>query len=81
MRIDVGDLRLFFDVDGAKLVPEGPWLRERPTVLLLHPGPGFDHALFKVQLGPWLAERAQVVYLDGRGGGRSDTGPPDELRV
>ena len=81
MRIDVGDLRLFFDVDGAKLVPEGPWLRERPTVLLLHPGPGFDHALFKIQLGPWLAERAQVVYLDARGGGRSDTGPPDELRI
>ena len=81
MRIDVGDLRLFFDVDGAKLVPDGPWLRERPTVLLLHPGPGFDHGLFKVQLGPWLAERAQVVYLDLRGGGRSDTGPADDLRI
>ena len=81
MRVDVGKLRLFFDVDGAKLVPDGPWMRERPTVLLLHPGPGFDHGLFKVQLGPWLAERAQVVYLDQRGGGRSDDGPPEELRV
>ena len=81
MRIAVGDTRLFFDVDGAKLVPEGPWMRERPTVVLLHPGPGFDHGLFKVQLGPWLAERAQVVYVDQRGGGRSDASPPEELRL
>lgn len=81
MRIGVGNCRLFFDVDGAKLVPDGPWMRERPTVLLLHPGPGFDHVLFKVRLGPWLAERAQVVYLDQRGSGRSDAGPPEELRL
>ncbi len=81
MRIQVGDGKLFFDVDGAKLVPEGPWMRERPSVVLLHPGPGFDHNLFKVQIGPWLAERAQAVYLDFRGGGRSDLSPPEELSV
>jgi proline iminopeptidase len=81
VRFAVGDTRLFFDVDGAKFVPDGPWMRERPTVVLLHPGPGFDHGLFKVQLGPWLAGRAQVVYLDQRGGGRSDRGPTEELRL
>lgn len=81
MRIAVGDTRLYFDVDGAKLVPEGPWMRERPTVLLLHPGPGFDHGLFKVQVGPTLVPHAQVVYLDQRGGGRSDPADPDELRL
>jgi pimeloyl-ACP methyl ester carboxylesterase len=81
VRIAVGDTRLFFDVDGARLVPEGPWMRERPTVLLLHPGPGFDHGLFKVQLGPALAEQAQVVYLDQRGGGRSDRSDPEEQRL
>ena len=81
MRLAVDDTRLFFDVDGAKLVPDGPWMRERPTVLLLHPGPGFDHGLFKVRLGPWLAERAQVVYLDQRGGGRSDPSPREQLRL
>ena len=32
MRVQVGGVRLFFDVDGAKLVPDGPWMRERPTV-------------------------------------------------
>ena len=81
MRIVVGDIRLFFDADGAKLVPDGPWLRERLTVLLLHPGPGFDHGVFKVQLGPWLAAGTQVVYLDQRGGGRSDLGRPEDLRL
>ena len=81
MRVQVGGVRLFFDVDGAKLVPDGPWMRERPTVLLLHPGPGFDHGLFKVQIGPWLAAGTQVVYLDMRGSGRSDAGPPEEHRL
>jgi proline iminopeptidase len=81
MRVQVGGVRLFFDVEGAKLVPDGPWMRERPTVLLLHPGPGFDHGLFKVQLGPWLAAGTQVVYLDMRGSGRSEAGPPEELRL
>jgi pimeloyl-ACP methyl ester carboxylesterase len=81
VRVQVGDVRLFFDVDGSKLVAEGPWMRERPTVVLLHPGPGFDHGVFKVGIGPWLAAGTQVVYLDQRGSGRSDAGPPEELRL
>jgi proline iminopeptidase len=81
MRVQVGDVRLFFDVEGTKLVAEGPWMRERSTVVLLHPGPGFDHGPFKVQLGPWLATRMQVVYLDMRGAGRSDAGRPEDHRL
>ena len=45
------------------------------------PGPGFDHGLFKVQLGPWLSAGTQVVYTDLRGGGRSDRSTPEERRV
>jgi proline iminopeptidase len=81
VRVSVGDVRLFFDVQGLKLIPEGPWLRERPTVVLLHPGPGFDHGLFKVYLGPALAVDAQVLYVDLRGHGRSDRGPAGDLRL
>ena len=81
MRIQVGDVRLFFDVQGTKLVAEGPWMRERQTVVLLHPGPGFDHGPFKVQIGPLLAQRAQVIYLDMRGAGRSDPGRPEDQRL
>jgi len=76
MHVTIGDCRLFFDVEGAKLVPEGPAMRERPTLLLLHGGPGFDHSSFKPAFSP-LADVAQVVYLDHRGNGRSDASTPD----
>lgn len=81
MRVRVDDVRLFFDVDGPKLVAAGPWMRERPTVVLLHPGPGFDHGVFRVGAGARLASRAQVVYVDQRGAGRSDHGAPADLRL
>jgi pimeloyl-ACP methyl ester carboxylesterase len=74
MHIEVNGTRLWFDVDGAALVPDGAQMRQRPTVLLVHGGPGvWDHSYFKPDFAP-LAERAQVVYLDLRGHGRSDWG-------
>src|SRR5208282_351136 len=75
MRVDIGDVRLFFDVEGAKLRPDGATMREVPTVVLLHGGPGFDHSTFKPDFSR-LTEIAQVVYLDHRGNGRSDRGDP-----
>jgi proline iminopeptidase len=76
MQVSIGDCRLFFDVEGAKLVPDGPEMRERPTLLLLHGGPGFDHSSFKPAFSA-LADVAQIVYLDHRGNGRSDRSLPD----
>lgn len=76
MRINVGDSRLFFDIEGAQLRPDGPRMREVPTVILLHGGPGFDHSSFKPDLSP-LADVAQLVYLDHRSQGRSDRTSPD----
>ena len=78
MQIDVNGTTLWFDVDGASLVPDGALMRERPTVVLLHGGPGsFDHSYFKPDFAR-LAEAAQVVYLDLRGHGRSVWGRPDD---
>ena len=77
MRVEVNGTRLWFDVDGAALLPDGPVMRERPTVVLLHGGPGsFDHSYFKPDFAR-LADVAQVVYLDLLGHGRSDWGDPD----
>ncbi|GAC1380742.1 MAG: hypothetical protein NVSMB4_09540 [Acidimicrobiales bacterium] len=62
---------MYFDVEGAGLVPDGPVMRAKPTLLLLHGGPGFDHSAFK----PWwsrFGDTHQVVYYDHRGQGRSD---------
>jgi proline iminopeptidase len=72
MRVEVEPgVRLYFDSEGVGLEADGPSMREKPVLLLLHGGPGFDHSLFK----PWFgrfADTHQVVYLDHRGQGRSD---------
>src|SRR5256885_1055800 len=80
VRARVGDVDLWFDVEGAGLVAEGAGMRERPTVVLLHGGPGFDHSAFKPTYGR-LSDVAQVVYLDHRGNGRSDRGDPADWRL
>jgi pimeloyl-ACP methyl ester carboxylesterase len=77
VKASVRGIELFFDVDGPKLAPDGPWMRDRPTVVLLHSGPGIDHTFYKDHVGPALAESAQVVYLDLRGSGRSDWSEPE----
>ncbi len=74
MRVAVNGTELYFDIEGAGLVPDGPAMRERPTIVALPGGPGFDHAYFK----PWLsalADVAQIVYVDLRGQGRSGRPP------
>ena len=76
MQVLVNGVRLFFDVEGMKLVPDGPLMRERPTLLLLHGGPGFDHSIYKPAYSA-LADIAQIIYLDHRGNGRSEDGPPE----
>jgi pimeloyl-ACP methyl ester carboxylesterase len=74
MHIDVNGTRLWFDVDGPALVPDGGEMRQRPTLVLVHGGPGvYDHSYFKPDFA-LLAGHAQVVYLDLRGHGRSTWG-------
>jgi pimeloyl-ACP methyl ester carboxylesterase len=80
VRIRVRDTTLFFDVEGGKLEADGKLMREKPTLLLLHGGPGFDHSSFKPQFSA-LADVAQVVYLDHRGNGRSDAGDRDSWNL
>jgi pimeloyl-ACP methyl ester carboxylesterase len=75
MRIQVGDVRLFVEVAGLELVPDVDSMRRRPTVVVLHGGPGMDSAGPKVRFG-FLEEVARVVYYDHRGNGRSDRGDP-----
>ncbi|MED5618962.1 alpha/beta fold hydrolase [Ideonella sp. BN130291] len=70
-------VRLFVDVEGPGLVPDGPVMREKPTLVLLHGGPGYDHSGFKPAFSR-LGDLAQIVYYDHRGHGRSDRRPPEE---
>jgi proline iminopeptidase len=75
MFIEVNGARLYFDVEGAGLVPDGPTMRTKPTLVLLHGGPGFDHTIYKPAFSV-LADIAQIIYVDHRGNGRSTAGDP-----
>jgi proline iminopeptidase len=77
MHVQVNGVRLFFDVEGSGLVPDGPVMRQRPTVLFLHGGPGADHSHYRPEWSA-LADVAQLVYLDHRGNGRSEHGPREQ---
>ena len=76
MYVTVNGCRLFVDIEGAKLVAEGAAMREKPTLVLLHGGPGMDHSMYKPAFSR-LADSAQLIYVDHRGNGRSDDGPRD----
>jgi proline iminopeptidase len=71
------ETRLYVDVEGCGLVPDGPAMREKPTLLLMHGGPGYDHSSFK-PLFSRLADVAQIIYYDHRGHGRSSRRPAAE---
>ena len=58
MQVLVNDVRLFFDVEGASLVPDGRTMREKPTLVLLHGGPGFDHSYVTGTGPPGRGDRA-----------------------
>lgn len=70
MFVDVNGARLYVDVEGSALVPDGPVMREKPVVVLVHGGPGSDHTLYKPAFSE-LSDIAQIVYYDHRGNGRS----------
>lgn len=76
MFVEVNGARLYFDVEGAGLVPDDKQMQEKPALLLLHGGPGADHSIYKPTFSA-LSDVAQVIYLDHRGNGRSDACKPD----
>ena len=81
MRIEIGGgVRLYVDVTGFGLVPIDGKMRKRPTLLLLHGGPGLDHATYKLGLHE-VSDVAQVVVYDHRGQGRSDRRSAEEWNL
>ena len=76
MHIKVNGVRLFVDTEGAGLVADGPKMRAKPTLIVLHGGPGADHSIYKPAFSK-LSDLVQIIYIDHRGNGRSDDGDPD----
>ena len=75
MHTIVNGTRIWFDVEGVGLVADGSVMRSRPTLVLLHGGPGFDHSSFKPAHST-LTDVAQILYVDHRGNGRSGYSEP-----
>jgi proline iminopeptidase len=76
MKIHVNGTELYVDIDGSQLRVEEGRLVERPTIVALHGGPGFDQGYLRPGLG-LLRDHAQLVFVDLRGQGRS-VRPPVE---
>ncbi len=76
MRAKLRDTEIYFDIEGAGLVVDGPRLRSKPVVFLIHGGPGADHTSYRPTFSP-LSHKMQLVYFDHRGQGRSARGPKE----
>ena len=70
MFVDVGSAHLFFDVVGESLNAATPDMAQRPTLILLHGGPGYDHSTLRPYFDRY-SDTHQLIYLDHRGCGRS----------
>ena len=70
MFIDVGSAHLFFDVVGESLNAATSDMAQRPTLILLHGGPGYDHSTLRPYFDRY-SDTHQLIYLDHRGCGRS----------
>ena len=46
MYASIRGTRIYFDIEGAGLVPDGPVMREKPVAFIIHGGPGSDHSGF-----------------------------------
>ncbi len=79
MFITLDDVTLFFDVVGPKLAPQGDVMAEKPTLIVLHGGPGYDHTTLRPYFDRF-ADVMQVIYIDHRACGQS-TGSLDSLSL
>ena len=73
MYITVNNTKLFFDVYGSELSIKPDRVESKPTIIVLHGGHGFaDHTIY-VEFWSQFSDIAQVIFLDQRGCGRSDS--------
>ncbi|HZL00816.1 MAG TPA: alpha/beta hydrolase [Caulobacteraceae bacterium] len=79
MYLEINGARIFVDTVGSALAIDGERMAERPGLIVLHGGPGFDHSTLRPYFDRF-ADTHQVFFVDHRGNGRS-TGEPDTWRL
>jgi proline iminopeptidase len=78
MYASINGTELYVDVDGTQLRVDQAgttagttaWITTRPTIVVLHGGPGFDQGYLRPGIGH-LRDLAQLIFVDLRGQGRS----------
>lgn len=74
--IKVDDINFYFEIVGSELEVNGAIVKEKPTLLVIHGGPGVaDHTLYTEFWGQFQ-KQAQVIFIDMRGCGRTENGDP-----
>lgn len=76
MRVSVGDVELFVEIVGTKLRVDQGIVTEKPTLIMIHGGPNWDHLTLLPDHAA-LQDSAQLVFYDHRGLGRSDEASPE----
>jgi pimeloyl-ACP methyl ester carboxylesterase len=74
MFVTVNGARIFFDTVGSGLAIDGERMAQKPALIVMHGGPGFDHSTMRPYFDRF-ADTHQVIYLDHRGNGRSGGDP------
>ena len=74
MQATLNGTEIFFDIDGEGFRPGAGRLIEKPVLVVIHGGLGFDHGYLKPGLSG-LRDEAQLLYVDLRGQGRSGRPP------
>lgn len=80
MFAQINGTQIFFDVVGEQLNSLTSHLNEKPTVVLIHGGLGFDHGYLRTGMDP-LSIEFNLIYWDMRGQGRSEGVPYDTITL
>ena len=72
---NIGDAKLYYEIYGNELELTDDGVIEKPTLVVMHGGPGIDHT-FEVEFSRECAPFAQVILYDHRGNGRSSGDDP-----
>jgi proline iminopeptidase len=74
MFVNVNGARIFFDTAGPQLAIDNDRMVQKPALIVMHGGPGFDHSTMRPYFDRF-ADTHHVIYIDHRGNGRSNGEP------
>ena len=77
---NIGDTKLYYQIYGSELELTETGLAKKPTIVVMHGGPGLDHT-FEIEFSRECAPFAQVILFDHRGNGRSIDDNPEHWNL